>query len=309
MARLLTTLEDFPQELSGGAVAVGNFDGVHRGHAALIAELVRQARRCQGPAIVLTFDPPPVAVLVPDRPPTRPLTSITRRAQLLGMLGVDALVAYQTDRKLLNLSAEAFFEQKIRGAMHACAMVEGPNFRFGKNRTGDTRLLRELCSAAGLELKILEPENAGGEMISSTRIRQLLEQGQVAQANEMLTQPYQIAGLVAKGAQRGRELGFPTANLAGLQCLAPAHGVYAGRLVLAGQTYPVAVNIGPNPTFGEHQAKVELHIVGWQGDLYGEHVSCELLKRLRDIKKFASVEALREQLNQDIARSTAVAAL
>lgn len=308
MAQLLTSLKDFPSHLRGGAVAVGNFDGVHRGHAKLIEQLLKNARQLNGPAVILTFDPPPVAILVPDRPPTLPLTSIQRRAKLLGKLGVTALVAYPTDRALLSLTAEEFFRGMIIEAMGAKAVVEGPNFRFGKDRGGDTKVLAQLCVEANVDLCIVPAQNDTGAMISSTRIRELLSEGAIEAANAMLTQPYVIEGIVAKGSQRGRDLGFPTANLAHLRSLTPGFGVYAGVVHLHGQDRAAAVNIGPNPTFGESLAKVEVHIMDWSGDIYGEDLACTLLAKIRDVRRFESVELLKEQLREDISMCQAVAA-
>ncbi len=302
MAQLLTSLDNFPSELRGGAVAIGNFDGVHRGHAALLAQLTEQARRLGGPAIVLTFDPPPVAILVPDRPPSLPLTTIRRRADLLGRLHVNALIAYPTDRALLSLEPDEFFEQKIVQAMGARAIVEGPNFRFGKDRAGDTDMLAHLCHSAGMDLTLVAPQTDGSnEMISSTRIRQLLADGNVAGANRLLTQAHRISGIVAKGAQRGRQLGFPTANLCDLRSMLPAQGVYAGVTRLDEQEWTCAVHIGPNPTFGEQQDKVEIHVLDWSGDLYGEEIECSLLARIRGVQRFQSASELQAQLTADLA--------
>lgn len=301
MAQLISNLDDLPSLLRGGAVAVGNFDGVHVGHARLIQRLTERADRLGGPSVVLTFDPPPVAILVPDRPPSLPLTTIARRSQLLGHLGVDALIAYPTDRRLLSLGPHEFFQQTIVEALGAKAMVEGPNFRFGKNRVGDTRTLRALCQENGIELDIVEPKRDDAQsMISSTRIRELLSQGAVEQVNQWLTQPYSIEGIVTKGAQRGRELGFPTANLSGLRCFSPGHGVYAGTTMVDHQQFATAIHIGPNPTFDEEQAKVEVHIIGWQGTIYGEKLHCTILKKIRNTQRFDSVELLKAQLAKDI---------
>ena len=301
MARLLRTLDELPDDLRGGAIAIGNFDGVHQGHAGLVEQLKGLAKRFEGPAVVLTFDPPPVAILVPDRLPTAPLTSMSRRAELLGRLGVDAMVAYPTDRNLLNLSPAEFFQQKIVDGLGARAMVEGPNFRFGKDRAGDTELLRSLCEVSSVSLEIAEAkEDDSGVMISSSRIRAALAEGDLGAANTMLTQPYQVAGIVAKGAQRGRELGFPTANLEDIANLVPAFGVYAGQVELEGSLLAAAVNIGPNPTFGERRSKVEVHILDWKGTIYGERLEVTLLERIREVRKFDSIESLTQQLQQDI---------
>ncbi|MFK7735500.1 MAG: riboflavin biosynthesis protein RibF [Pirellulaceae bacterium] len=304
MTRLIRTLDDFPKELLGGALAVGNFDGVHAGHQRLLQDLVIKATELGGPAIVMTFDPPPVAVLVPDRPPTAPLTTIPRRAELLGRQGIDALLAYPTDRALVNLSAEQFFEEKICGSIGALAMVEGPNFRFGKDRLGDTALLRKLCESRGMGCNIVEAKvDESGQMVSSSRIRSALGEGEIDLANQMLTQPYEIEGIVAKGEQRGRKLGFPTANLEDINCLVPKHGVYAGAVELEGQLRPAAIHIGPNITFGEERPKVEVHVLDWEGAIYGERLSCTMLSAIRDLVKFDSAEALVQRLEIDTARS------
>ncbi len=303
MPQLLTSLQDFPTSLLRGAVSVGNFDGVHRGHARLIERLVTSARDLGGPALVMTFDPPPTALLFPKRVLSAPLTSMQRRADLLFALGVDALIAYPTDPELLALSAEDFFRLKIRDVLHARGMVEGPNFRFGRDRAGDVGLLMELCSSAGVDFQVVPASQDDQGMISSTRIRDCLTSGNLGLANAMLTQPYTIRGEVVPGAQRGSELGFATANLAKIDSLLPAPGVYVGRVELArGQFYAVAINIGTNPTFGESKTKVEAHIIGYAGGpLYAQWLEIALLKKIRDVRKFDSIDELRNQIARDVA--------
>lgn len=309
MAQLLTSLDDFPQSLQGAAISVGNFDGVHRGHAGLVRCLVAAARQVDGPAIVMTFDPHPAALLYPERPLSPPLTTIQRRAALLGALGVDAMIAYPTDHTFLNLSAAEFFQSQIVGIMRAKAMVEGPNFRFGRDREGDVSALRQLCAAAQIDFTVSEVAEDESGMISSTRIRQLLIAGDVAAANRMLTQPYSLTGIVARGAQRGRELGFPTANLEQISSLIPGPGVYAGFAQIADRSraggqareWAAAINVGPNPTFGEQQFKLEVHLIDYAGDaLYGNSLSVRFARKIRNVHKFESVAALRKQVSQDV---------
>lgn len=300
MIPVLTDLRQIRADLLGGSVAVGNFDGVHRGHASLIRQLVHQSRLLGSSAIVLTFDPPPIALLNPELPLLPPITTIARRAELLTELGVDALIAFPTNDALLELSPVQFFEGVLLGQLQIRGMVEGPNFRFGKDRTGDTKLLAELCSRHNVTLKIEEATEDADGLISSSRVRTLLASGDVAGANAMLTQPFRLSGIVAEGAGRGRQLGFPTANLTRVESLIPAHGVYGGVVRIEGQPYRAAVNLGPNPTFGEHQTKIEIHVPQWQGDLYGHPLSCELHLRVRGVKKFESKEALLEQIRSDV---------
>jgi riboflavin kinase / FMN adenylyltransferase len=298
--KLLRSLADFPSSLRGGAVAIGNFDGVHRGHARIIERLLTRAKELGGSAIVFTFDPHPVRLLRPEHAPP-PLTWTDRKAELLQQLGVDAMIAYPTDEPLLALAPQEFFSRIVREALAAKAMVEGPNFYFGHNRAGTIEVLRGLCVAAGISLDIVEPLTVAGDFVSSSRVRKLIQAGEVAAAAELLTQPYRIRGMITHGAGRGGKLGFPTANLDAIDTLLPAAGVYAGRAILPGKSWPAAINLGPNPTFGEQAIKVEVHLIGFAGSLYGQPMEVDFIARLREIRRFAGVEALKEQLSLDVA--------
>lgn len=301
MPRLVRTLADFPAELCSGGVAIGNFDAVHVGHAALVRALVELSAEIDGPALVFTFDPPPGAVLQPDLPRIKPLTTIARRAELVGTLGAAALIAYPTDAEFLELSAREFFQRIVVETLGARAMVEGPNFRFGQGREGDIALLQRLCEQSDVRLLKMTIVQADSSIVSSTRIRELVTLGQVASANQMLLQPYRIEGEVVGGAQRGRLIGFPTANLGSVPVLLPALGVYAGRVIGVEQTpLAAAIHIGPSPTFGVEEPKVEVHIANWHGSLYGRRIEVEVIDRVRDIRKFPSVDDLQRQLKQDV---------
>lgn len=284
---------------SGGAVAIGNFDGVHRGHARLIERLVRAARDCGGPAIVFTFDPHPVRLLRPDEAPP-PITWTERKAELLAQLGVDVVLAYPTDEFLLRLSAEEFFAQIVRNGLSARRLVEGPNFRFGQNRIGDIDLLAKLCSAANSTLEVVEPVVVGNHIVSSSRVRRLLTDGDVDEASKLLTETYRVRGMVVHGAGRGAKIGFPTANLDAIDTIIPGLGVYAGSVWGLGQRRAAAIHIGPSPTFGDNQRKVEVHIPGWSEALYGQPLEVDFHSRVRDIHRFANTETLLAQLRTDI---------
>ncbi len=291
-------------QLDGGSLAIGNFDGVHRGHAELICRLRRLAQAHGGPTIVLTFDPHPVRLLRPQQAPP-PLTWTNRKADLLAELGVDFLLAYPTDPELLQLSPDDFFRTIIVDRLRISAMVEGPNFRFGRDRTGDISQLKELCKQFDISLEIVRPIESDESLISSSRIRTTIAAGDVDTARTMLTQPYRLRGTVTHGAARGGRIGFPTANLEGIDTLIPAHGVYAGRAFVGGSVYAAAINIGPNPTFGDDVAKLEAHLIDFDEDLYGKIVEVDFLKRLRDIQPFGSVDALKDQLQLDVAATRA----
>lgn len=303
--RLIRRLDDFPSELQGGALTIGNFDGVHQGHRHIIGELCAMADRAGGPAVVFTFDPHPAFLLRPREAPP-PLTWIDRKAELLSELGVDVVLACPTTEELLGLSWQDFFDRVIRGSIGAAAIVEGSNFRFGCNREGDVDLLAGRCADAGMDFRKVEVIRQESETVSSSRIRELIKQGDVSTAGRLLTQPYRIRGLVVHGAARGAKLGFPTANLNGIDTLVPAVGVYAGIARIGGRPHGAAIHVGPNPTFGEGASKVEVHVLDLDESLYGQLVEADFLRKLRDIQHFASAGELKQQLHDDIsaARTT-----
>ncbi|MFW6124576.1 MAG: bifunctional riboflavin kinase/FAD synthetase [Pirellulales bacterium] len=288
-----------PDDLRGGAVAIGNFDGVHRGHARLVQRLRETARRLEGPAVVLTFDPSPTTILHAEASPAQ-LSWLQRKADLLGSLGVDAVIAYPTDRDLLELSPESFFQRIVVDWLAARAMTEGTNFRFGRRRSGDVERLGRLCRAAGVALEVVEPIQLAGETVSSSRIRRLIAAGQVETAARLLIEPYRIRGAVAGGSRRGESLGYPTANLQGVDTLLPGEGIYAGHAYLDGHAEPAAISVGPNPTFDEDVRKVEAYLLDFQGDLYGRTVELDFVARMRDIIQFGSADELVGQLDRDV---------
>jgi len=300
--KLVPRLGDIDASLLGGAVTIGNFDGVHRGHARIIERLRTLAKQVGGPAVVFTFDPHPARLLRPDTVPPS-LTRITDRLELLSELGVDATVVYPTDQQLLALRPAEFFERIVVEALSARAMAEGPNFYFGRDREGNVDVLAELCRVHDLRLEIVPPLEVHGETVSSSRVREQIRHGDVVAARTLLGRPYRLRGVVGRGARRGATIGFPTANLQEIETLLPAAGVYAARAILAGHRGPAAVNIGSNPTFGEDAIKVEAHLVGFNGDIYGRSIELHLLARLRDIAPFPDVAALQQQLERDVAET------
>lgn len=303
--RLLHSLAALPPDLRGGALSIGNFDGVHRGHAQLVQRLLAKARDLRGPAIVFTFDPHPVRLLRPESAPP-PLTWTDRKAELLAELGVTAVIAYPTDEALLALSPDQFFQRIVQDQLGARAMVEGPNFFFGHNRAGNIDTLTRLCQQSNVALEIVPPTESGGEIVSSSRVRAAIQAGDVDLARQLLTRPYRVRGMVTHGAGRGGKIGFPTANLAAIDTLLPAQGVYAARALTPAGNWPAAINIGPNPTFGEQTLKVEAHLIGFSGNLYGQPLELEFLSRLRSIRPFDSVAALKTQLHHDLAATVQI---
>lgn len=293
------------RSLRGGAVAVGNFDGVHRGHQSLLRHLREQADACGGPAVAVSFDPHPAAVLRPaDLPP--PLTTMAERARRMSHHGVDALIVLRTTRCLLDLDAETFYRVLFEDRLAAQSIVEGPNFFFGRDRAGDVVKLDQWCRRDGRTMFVVHPTEDDGEMISSSRIRNAVAGGDMRAVRKMSGWPHRVDGIVIHGNRRGRTIGFPTANLANVETVLPAPGVYAGLVDgLNQQTHCAAVHIGPVPTFGDVQGtRVEVHVIGFDGDLYGHRIGVDLYRRLRGVEKFDSAEALVQQMRTDVSRAT-----
>ncbi|MEI8019365.1 MAG: bifunctional riboflavin kinase/FAD synthetase [Schlesneria sp.] len=288
-----------PSFYRGGFVSIGNFDGVHCGHQAMLTSLVRRARENGVPAVVLTFDPHPIEVLRPDAAPPR-LTTIEQRAELLQKCGVDCVIILPTTQRFLTLTADEFFHTIVRTELQARGLVEGPNFFFGKNREGSIAVLRELCLKYQMVLDVIPPVVVDNQLVSSSVIRTLVEAGDVKESARLLDHRYRLSGQVVHGAERGRTLGFPTANLAEITTLIPGEGVYAAQTAIDGIEYGAAVNVGPNPTFGESAKKVEVHILDFDGDLYGKSLDVDFLQKIRDVIRFTSVDGLLGQLQKDL---------
>jgi riboflavin kinase/FMN adenylyltransferase len=281
-------------------ITIGNFDGVHLGHAALLGQVRQLANEMGGPAVAIVLDPHPAAILRPTKVPAS-LTWIERRAELMDPLGIDALVVCQTTVEFLKLTAAEFFQSLVIGRLGAAAIVEGPNFFFGRDRGGDIEVLKELCRANEIDLRIVQPISVADQMISSTRIRSLLETGNVEEAARLLGGPHRLRGTVVSGARRGRQIGFPTANLTDIDVVVPAPGVYAGIATVNGNSCQAAVHIGPNPTFDNDGAvKVEVHLLDYDGDLYGQLLQVDFITHVRDIARFDSADRLVQQLDRDI---------
>jgi len=302
-ANLFRNLEDIPSRFRGGALEIGNFDGVHRGHARLVERLLAMAAKVGGPAVVFTFNPHPAQLLRPQAAHT-PLAWTERNAMLLRELGVDAVVAFPTDMAFLQLDAEQFFQKVVRERLDARGMVEGANFYFGHNRSGTVSVLHEYCAKAGISLEVVDTIEINGQIVSSSRIRGLISSGWVDHAAELMGRPYRIRGQVVLGEMRGQRLGFPTANIERVDTLLPGEGVYAAAACWReGEqefTYPAAVSIGGNPTFDVDTFKVEAHLIGYEGSLYDRRIELDFLARLRDCERFDSAHELITQMKLDV---------
>jgi riboflavin kinase/FMN adenylyltransferase len=308
MPVLYRYLDDLPERLRGGVVSIGNFDGVHRGHARIVGRLLEMARRQGVPAVILTFDPHPARLLRPQQAPT-PLSWTEYKARLLHELGVEAVVAYPTDPALLRLTASEFFDGIVQERLRARGMVEGQNFFFGHDRGGDIGVLSQFCRLADIPLEVVEPVLIDGQVVSSSRVRILISAGEVAEAARLLTRPYRIRGTVVHGQGRGNKLGYPTANVGEIDTLLPGEGIYTGRAWIDGRPHATAMSLGGNPTFDEAEKKVEAFLLDYRGDLYGQLIEIDFLSRLRNIKRFDSAEELIDQMALDVQETRRIVGL
>ncbi|MCY4727613.1 bifunctional riboflavin kinase/FAD synthetase [Nocardioides sp. STR2] len=300
-------VDDVPADLGRTVVSIGNFDGVHLGHAHVLREARASAERLGIDTVVaVTFDPHPMAVLRPEHaPPT--LTSIRTRARLLEAAGVDAILVIGFDREIASWSPLEFIDRVLVGTLHARAVVVGSNFRFGAKAAGEVATLVGAGATRDFET-VGVPLDGGPQVWSSTYVRQCLATGDVAGAAEALGRPFTVRGTVVEGDKRGREMGYPTANVPIPPVdAAPADGVYAGRLTRldTGETYPAAISVGTNPTFdGERDRRVESYVLDRDDlELYGVEVEVAFVDRLRGMVKFEGMEALIETMHDDVRRA------
>jgi riboflavin kinase/FMN adenylyltransferase len=315
-------LDAVPAGFGPSVVTIGNFDGVHRGHRALLATVVEAARQRGLPAVAVTFEPHPVAVLFPDRAPAM-LTAPDHRLDLLAETGLEAVLVLEFTREFSQWTPERFVRTVFVDALHAALVVVGADTRFGHRNSGDVATLRQLGAECGFDVETV-PEfglatagnGADGDGVparrwSSSWVRELLAQGDVAGAAEVLGRPHRVTGVVVHGDHRGRELGYPTANLArDAAGQVPADGVYAGRLVrpelppdAPDAVLPAAVSVGTNPTFDGIERRVEAYVLDRTDlELYGERLAVEFVERLRPTLRFDGVDALVAQMALDVAR-------
>ncbi len=309
-AATVIVLDRLPDPALQGAncCTFGNFDGVHRGHRALLAMVVAHAKAAGGQAIALTFDPHPLRLLRPERAP-RAIDSLQDRLAGLRATGIDIAVVLRFDAELAAQPAAWFAEEVLFGALGARCVVIGHDTRFGQGGTGDAALLRAIAAQRGATVASCAPVVWGGAEVSSSRIRKLLEAGEVEAAADLLGRPWRVQAEVVHGDARGRTIGFPTANLRLGDQLAPAHGVYAGWLhTAAGQILPAVANCGVRPTFGATTAQLEVHCLDFSGDLYHQRVRFDVVGRLRGEQRFDGIAALRAQIAADVAAARALLA-
>lgn len=303
------TMAEIPGDWGRSVVTIGSYDGVHRGHQLILGETVARARELGVPAVVVTFDPHPVEIVRPGSHPPL-LSPHPRRAQLMGELGVDAVLVLPFTKDFSQLSPAEFTVKVLVEKLQACSVVEGPNFRFGYRAAGDVGTLAELGATYGFDVRVVDllddgVTGAGNQPFSSTLVRRLIGEGRVEDAAEILGRPHRVEGIVVHGAQRGRELGYPTANLDTVTYSAvPADGVYSGWLTIGGVALPAAISVGTNPQFDGTSRSVEAYALDRTDlDLYGDRVAVDFQSYLRGQEKFDSVETLLERMALDVDRA------
>ncbi|MCU6454823.1 bifunctional riboflavin kinase/FAD synthetase [Sphingomonas sp. A2-49] len=297
-----------PPHLAGGIVAVGNFDGFHLGHQAVVGRAVARARAEGRPALVATFDPHPVRHFRPDAPPFR-LTTLDQRQRLFAAAGVDAMVVLHFDGALARLSAETFIAERLHANLRVAGVVTGEDFTFGRAKGGDVRLLAARGAAHGFVAETVGAVTLDGETVSSTRIRDALRGGEPQVAARLLTRPFAIEGVVQHGDKVGRTIGYPTANVDMGKYLRPAYGIYAvlGRLA-DGRVLKGAANLGIRPTFDPPKELLEPYFFDFSGDLYGQPIEVALIDYLRPEVRFDGLEPLMAQMAADCERARAALA-
>lgn len=288
-----------PESLRGAIIALGNFDGFHRGHQAVAGEAIAWARAEGRPAIIATFDPHPVRYFAPDAAPFR-LTTLDQRSELFEAAGADAMLVFAFGKELASTSAEDFIGELLVKRQGAAGVVTGEDFTFGKGRGGNVALLAEFGATVGLRSRAVGPVSEEGAVVSSSRIRDALRSGDCGEATHLLTRPFAIRGIVEHGAKLGRSIGYPTANLRMGNYLRPAYGIYAvtGHLP-GGKVVHGAANLGIRPSFDPPIELLEPYFFDFSGDLYGQEIEVALHHYLRPEAKFDSLEELTAQMEQD----------
>lgn len=305
--QIIQSLAELPASFGPSAVTLGNFDGVHLGHRALFRRLVKKARDLNCPSVVYTFDPHPLKFLAPDKAPPL-LNTREEKRRLIAASHMDLLIDAPFTAEFAEMSPQRFVDEILVGRLGVRALVIGYDYAFGKNRRGDAAFLERCGREKGFAVDVLEPVGADGQPYSSTRIRNMIAAGDVSHVVGLLGRHYNLEGRVVPGEQRGRDMGFPTANLVSNKELLPAVGVYAVKVRLEQQEYAGVVNIGQRPTFAGEQTTIEVHLLDYTGDLYGQRVRVYFVERLREERKFADAAELARAIAVDVLRARQILA-
>ena len=301
-------IDKIDRKFRNPAITIGNFDGVHIGHLSLFRRVKELAEAMEGESIIITFYPHPIKVLTPSNGPPL-ITSHEQKMRLIEEAGIDVFLVIEFTREFANMSAHEFVHEIIHSKIGARAVVVGPDYRFGHKREGDIPTLTRMGKELNFEVYVVPDISINGVEVSSSTIREFVTAGELRRAREMLGRDYQIAGQVIRGRDRGgRLLGFPTANLQLIDELTPKPGVYATEVLIEGQLYDGATNIGYSPTFENGAFSVETHVLDFSGDIYGKIIQVRFIERLRDEKTFSGPEELSQQIQKDVDRAREILA-
>ena len=298
--KVIKDLNDIPHEFRDAFVTIGNFDGVHRGHVPIFEKLIDEAHRENRKAVVITFDPHPKKILHPHIKPFYLITSPDEKIKILEDSGVDGLILIPFDLEFSKITAESFVNDILWGKLHIRKIFIGHDYTFGKNKVGNKAFLADFGEKLGFEVETINAVKLGDEPISSTRLRYAILNGDVKLAARLLGRPYNVSGVVVPGKSRGSALGIPTANVKPDKELLPAHGVYAVIVDLEGNRHQGVLNIGFNPTFSDNELSIEVYLLDFTGNIYGEKLNVLFVDRLRDEVKFDNPGELVKQIKRDI---------
>ncbi len=293
-------LNELKKPLKNPVLTIGNFDGVHKGHLTLFDKVKERAKAIDGQSVVMTFDPHPIKVMKPGNGPPL-ITPIEQKLELISNAGIDVILCLSFTLEFASISAEAYVQDILVDKVGVKEIVVGYDYTFGRRRQGNVTLLREMGKKLGFRVHLMDPVHLDDAVVSSTSIRQLVQEGNLSDAKKFLGRDYQICGTVIKGKDRGgRLLGFPTANLKSVDELIPKRGVYAVTVVVNDRTWLGVTNIGYNPTFGDDALTVETHLLDFSEDIVGKTIKIRFVERLRDEKTFGDVKELSDQITRDI---------
>lgn len=301
--KIYWNLDEIEEPFDRPCVTIGNFDGVHLGHQMLFSRIVQRAAENNGRSVVVTFDPHPLRVLRPDS--IKLISTVEQKIEQIEKAGIDVLIIISFDRAFAATSAEYFVQKILLDTIGMRELVVGYDYAFGKGRSGDTAFLKKQGELKGFPVTVVEALSANDMLVSSSKIRELVHAGRMMDAQGLLGRPYQIRGVVQVGKKRGgKEIGFPTANLkVNEEDLVPRIGVYVTQVICEGKCYGGVLNIGYNPTFDEQQLVAETHIFDFNKDIYGKPIKINLLKFLRDERKFSGIKELAAQISRDVVQA------
>jgi len=300
--KIIRDLDSIPEDLTGAIVTIGNFDGVHRGHREIFNKIKREARKEHKKSVVITFDPHPQKIIHPERRPFFLLTPLPEKLDLIASCGVDAVILITFSADFAQVTAQEFVENILWGRLHLTKLFVGYDYVFGKGKGGNAKFLKAAGRKFGFQVEEIGVVKTDGMIASSTNIRLSIIAGNVGLASEMLGRPYSISGSVVRGYRRGTEIGYPTANIKSEKVI-PATGVYAIIAELDGTRHHGVINIGNNPTFGNEETSAEVHLLDFEGDIYGKDITIFFIDRLRDERKFKNPAELAQQIKRDIEKA------